>query len=436
MPATMSSCLNSCGDCGSAYQEPGCSRAGHQEVAGALGGRAGQRRRLDLDEVALVQHVAGDLVGLAAQPQRRGRAGAAQVQVAVLEPDLLADLGVLVDRERQRRGLGEHGQLGGGDLDLRRWAGRGSRCRPGRRDDLAGDLHAELVAQPVRARSAISPSRNTTWAEPEASRRSMKITPPWSRRRATHPARVTVCPACSARRVPAAWVRITVRGYPATPGDRPPGSPPAATAAGSTPAPSGARRPGPTRAARAGSAAPRTRSGSGSVARRAPRRPGSRSGATASSEPVPAQQRGHPGGRGRGGTPGRRRRRAGRAARRARPAADARAPARPGTTPACRAAGAARARWRPVAPAAAIRASSASSASAESVSSGSTGATITPHGRPGVGDPAHQLQPGGRRRRARLEAAPAARGRAARSTPRGRTGTSAGGRRAAAAGRG
>ena len=28
MPATMSSCLNSCGDCGNAYQLPGCNRTG------------------------------------------------------------------------------------------------------------------------------------------------------------------------------------------------------------------------------------------------------------------------------------------------------------------------------------------------------------------------------------------------------------------------
>ena len=80
----------------------------HQEVAGALRGRAGQRRGLDLDEVVGVQHVAGGLVDLAAQPQRGGRAGPAQVEVAVLEPRLLADLDVLVDRERQRRGRAQH----------------------------------------------------------------------------------------------------------------------------------------------------------------------------------------------------------------------------------------------------------------------------------------------------------------------------------------
>ena len=28
MPATINNCLNSCGDCGSAYQEPGCNRTG------------------------------------------------------------------------------------------------------------------------------------------------------------------------------------------------------------------------------------------------------------------------------------------------------------------------------------------------------------------------------------------------------------------------
>ncbi len=37
----------------------------------------------------------------------------------------------------------------------------------------------------------------------------MNATPPWSRRRATQPARVTVLPTCSARRLPASCVRIT-----------------------------------------------------------------------------------------------------------------------------------------------------------------------------------------------------------------------------------
>src|SRR4051794_23795676 len=55
-----------------------------------------------------------------------------------------------------------------------------------------------------------SSSRTTTCTYPEASRRSTKTTPPWSRRRATQPARVTVVPASEARSVPASWVRSTV----------------------------------------------------------------------------------------------------------------------------------------------------------------------------------------------------------------------------------
>ena len=118
MPPTISSCLNSCGDWGSAYHEPGPQPGRHDEVARTLGRRAGHRRRLDLDEALLVQRLARGAVHLRAQPDRRGRAGPAQVEVAVLEPHLLADLGVLVDLERQRRGLVQHDDGRRDDLDL------------------------------------------------------------------------------------------------------------------------------------------------------------------------------------------------------------------------------------------------------------------------------------------------------------------------------
>jgi hypothetical protein len=90
MPATISSCLNSCGLCGSAYQarvQPG----GHQEVAGALGGGAGQRRGLDLDEVVPASTSRMACVDLRAQPERRVLARTPQVEVAVLQPGVLAD---------------------------------------------------------------------------------------------------------------------------------------------------------------------------------------------------------------------------------------------------------------------------------------------------------------------------------------------------------
>src|SRR5215469_5139554 len=59
-----------------------------------------------------------------------------------------------------------------------------------------------------RSCATASSPRHTTCTTPLASRRSMNTTPPWSRRRATQPARTTRSPSCSARRVPASWVRI------------------------------------------------------------------------------------------------------------------------------------------------------------------------------------------------------------------------------------
>ena len=56
---------------------------GNQEVAGALGGRTGQCRRLDLDEIMLAENLAGGGVDLRAQAQRLARTFAAQVEVAV-----------------------------------------------------------------------------------------------------------------------------------------------------------------------------------------------------------------------------------------------------------------------------------------------------------------------------------------------------------------
>ena len=96
-----------------------------------------------------MQHLAGDPVRLAAQPDVRCGAGAAQVEVTVPQPGLLADVGVLVQRERQRGCLTEHLQRGRGDLDLTGWNVRVLVAhRP--RTHLPNDPNAELDAQPVR----------------------------------------------------------------------------------------------------------------------------------------------------------------------------------------------------------------------------------------------------------------------------------------------
>src|SRR5690606_38378967 len=138
---------------GQCVPAPGLQARRHQEVAGALGGRAGQRRGLDLDERVLVEHVAGDLVDLAAQPQGGPRARTPQVEVAVPQPGLLADVDVVADRERQRGGGAEHLEavlrcLRSGQLDLDRAGGDLGVDVVGRAlDNGAGDLDAVLVAQ-------------------------------------------------------------------------------------------------------------------------------------------------------------------------------------------------------------------------------------------------------------------------------------------------
>jgi hypothetical protein len=50
----------------------------------------------------------------------------------------------------------------------------------------------------IRISAGTSEGSATTCTIPDASRRSMNVTPPWSRRRATQPARVTVDPTESA----------------------------------------------------------------------------------------------------------------------------------------------------------------------------------------------------------------------------------------------
>jgi hypothetical protein len=100
--------LNSCGDCGSAYQLPGWRPHRDEEVARALGSRPGERRRLDLDEPTTGEQLARDPVHLRAHPQRAGRTLAAQVEVAVLEPDLLADVTCSSIGNGNGRRLAEH----------------------------------------------------------------------------------------------------------------------------------------------------------------------------------------------------------------------------------------------------------------------------------------------------------------------------------------
>src|SRR5690606_6935750 len=108
-----------------------------------------QPRVLDGDEAELAHHLVHQERRLRADPHRPRDGVAAHVEVPVLEPDLLVDVDVALDGERQRRGLRQHLDVGGGDLDL---PGRqlGVLVALGPDPALPGDLDAELRAQVVR----------------------------------------------------------------------------------------------------------------------------------------------------------------------------------------------------------------------------------------------------------------------------------------------
>ena len=92
--------------------------ARHQVVARPFRRRLVQDRRLDLEEVLLVE-VAADLERrLVPQDHVLLQPLAAQIQIAVAQPHLFRDRRVLVDRERRRLRVVQQPDLAGGDLDL------------------------------------------------------------------------------------------------------------------------------------------------------------------------------------------------------------------------------------------------------------------------------------------------------------------------------
>ena len=96
-------------------------------------------------------------------------------------------------------------------------SGRGAhrRPRPARRPRPRGRCAAACA-------SGASSGWNTTCTTPSRSRRSMKVTPPWSRRCATQPQSVTSSPAWSSRSSPHACVRIVVAQRSTSCAARPP----------------------------------------------------------------------------------------------------------------------------------------------------------------------------------------------------------------------
>ena len=149
----MSSCLKSCGDCGSAYQEPGASRAGTRKSRAPSGvERVSVGVSTSTNPCASSTRRAAALT-FAAQAQRcagRGGAGPGSGTRSRASSPIVSSSAV-DDLERQRRGLVEHDYIRSRHLDLaggevRVLVAARARRRP------PGHLEHVLVAQPVRDR--------------------------------------------------------------------------------------------------------------------------------------------------------------------------------------------------------------------------------------------------------------------------------------------
>ena len=147
--------MKSCGDCGQREEHAGVHPARNQIVPGAFGRALGQKRRFDIDETVVVEEAPHGLGDRVARDQHLLEARPPEVEVAVLEPEALGHVGLVLDHERQ--GLGrvqdrkvahEHLDLAGRELGVHRVA------RP--RSDLAGngehELAPDVVGQRVRVR--------------------------------------------------------------------------------------------------------------------------------------------------------------------------------------------------------------------------------------------------------------------------------------------
>ena len=117
----------------------------HEVVARALRGGLGEHRGLDFEETVLVEVVACYLRDAVTQHQIALHGRAAQVKVAVLQTDLVADFLVVVDFERSGLRLGQNADVLGDNFDL---AGRHLLVDSSRvaRDQLALDRNDELGA--------------------------------------------------------------------------------------------------------------------------------------------------------------------------------------------------------------------------------------------------------------------------------------------------
>ncbi len=187
---------------GQGVEGPALEPARDEEVAGALGGGAGEHRGLDLDEALAGEELAnrgGRPGGGARSPRASGRGGGRGSGNASRfssetspEKDSISKGGVSASASSSAS-LTLISTSPVGSFGLTVSGSRFTTAPAALRTSSARSLWPSSNAPPA------SSGLKTSWTSPVRSRRSMKIRPPWSRRRCTQPATLASDPTRSDR---------------------------------------------------------------------------------------------------------------------------------------------------------------------------------------------------------------------------------------------
>ncbi len=171
---------------------PSRARDGHQVVARAFRGALGEHRRLDVDEAVLVQelarfhrHAVAQASGCSACAGGAGPARGASGAWSRRGSRRPAGRAGVTDGFSTSSSWHSDFDLAAGDVGVLLPAGARAPCR---RPCTQNSLRTSSATLNISGRSG----SQTTCTRPSRSRRSMKMTPPWSRLRWAQPIRVTV----------------------------------------------------------------------------------------------------------------------------------------------------------------------------------------------------------------------------------------------------
>ena len=170
--------------------------AGHQVIARALGGRAREERRFNLNELVRVMC---SRTAIAARWRRRiffCMRRAAQIEIAIAQPGFLGGAAVIVNGKRGSLRLIQKQAALLARTSIRPVGICGLTVSASAKHHFAFNADDEFGPHLLafRVRLQASSRLHTICVKPVWSRRSRKMRLPRSRRRATQPARNTACP--------------------------------------------------------------------------------------------------------------------------------------------------------------------------------------------------------------------------------------------------